>query len=455
MSSTQSHPWWVLIGVGVASFLGCIDFTIVNTALPAIKASLHASVTELQWIINLFILALCSLMVIMGRLADLYGRRRVLYIGMIIFGVASLLAGLANDIDWLLLWRFVQGVACAVLYTASGAIVTDAFPEKERGRAMGIFFGISFTGLAAGPVAGGILVASLGWRWVFFVNVPMILLSLIICFCYVRESKDIAATRKIDYIGMVLLMLGLSSLILAITQANTWGWLSWQTIGVLISSLLVLLLFYRIELAVPVPIIKFDLLFNHAFFASVIATFFVAFFYCLAFFLMPLYLGGIRHETDMTIGLMLLPTTASVALLSPMIGHAVDKIGPYKPLLVGFILFVISALLQMSLSGNSSLITVFAAFIIMGVAWGMIVGPATMLAVSALPPSSSALAMGSSWTLHNVGGALGLGIGLAIYHALASHYQSFLAGYHGAMGLLVLSSVLAFTSILWLKPLKA
>ncbi len=447
--TTQSslHPWWVLIGIGIASFLGCLDFTIVNTALPAIETSLNATVTELQWVVNLFILALSSFMVIMGRLADLYGRRRILYIGMLSFGFASLLAGLASDIHWLLLWRFIQGIACAVLYTASGAIVTDAFPPETRGKAMGIFFGISFTGLAAGPVIGGLLVALLDWRWVFFVNVPLIIVSFIICLRYVRESKDLAATHKIDYIGMLLLMLGLSALVYAITQANIWGWGSALTLGFLASSLVLLSLFYYVESIVSAPIIKFQLLFNRSFFASIIGTFFVAFFYCLAFFLMPLYLGSIRHESDFTIGLMLLPTTIAVAVISPIIGHVVDKIGAYKPMLIGFLLFMISAILQSHLSASSTLIHVFAAFITMGIAWGMIIGPATTLAVSALPPSASALAMGTSWTLHNIGGVFGLGLGLAIYHARSGPQQAFLAGYHGAMLLLVASSLLAFVLI--------
>lgn len=445
------HPWWVLIGIGIASFLGCLDFTIVNTALPAIETSLHATVTELQWVVNLFILALSSFMVIMGRLADLYGRRRILYIGMITFGLASLLAGLASDMSWLLLWRFIQGVACAILYTASGAIVTDAFPTETRGKAMGIFFGISFTGLAAGPVVGGLLVGLLSWRWVFIVNVPLIIISFLICLRYVRESKDLAATRKIDYIGMVLLMLGLSSLVYAITQANVWGWLSLPTLGLLISALVLLSLFYYVESIVAVPIVKFELLFNHTFFTAIVGTFFVAFFYCLAFFLMPLYLGSIRHENDFTIGLMLLPTTAAVAIISPIIGHVVDKIGAYKPILVGFLLFALSALLQSTLSADSSLVHLFAAFITMGIAWGGIVGPATTLAVNALPPNSSALAMGTSWTLHNIGGVFGLGLGLAIYHALSGPSQVFLPGYHGAMVLLIASSLFAFALIAWLR----
>lgn len=197
----NDKKWWALVGVGIASFLGCIDFTIVNTALPAIKTSLHATVNQLQWIINIFSLALCACMVIMGRLADIYGRRKVLYIGMLVFAVSSFLAGCAINIQWLIVWRLIQGVACSILYTASGAIVSNVFPVEERGKAMGIFFGIAFSGLAAGPVLGGLIVGVFSWRWVFLVNVPVVIISLIICTLSVPESKSPLANRKIDYLG--------------------------------------------------------------------------------------------------------------------------------------------------------------------------------------------------------------------------------------------------------------
>jgi MFS family permease len=199
--SEQSRKWWVLIGVSIASFLGCIDFTIVNTALPAIQVDLHATVTQLQWVVNMFLLALCSFMVIMGRLADIYGRRRVLYLGALVFGLSSLAAGLANDIAWLIAFRFLQGISCAVLYTVTGAIVAEAFPEEQRGRAIGLLFGANGLGLAVGPVLGGVIVAAVGWRWIFLVNVPLILISLMICWVSVRESVNQEEGSKIDWGG--------------------------------------------------------------------------------------------------------------------------------------------------------------------------------------------------------------------------------------------------------------
>lgn len=419
MSNNSNSKWWVLIGVSIASFLGCIDFTIVNTALPAIQNSLHADVTKLQWIINIFILALSTFMVIMGRLADAYGRRLVLYIGMIVFGAASLGAGLANNIDLLIFFRLIQGISCAILYTATGAIVSNAFPLNERGKAIGTLFGINGIGLAVGPVIGGIMVSALNWRWVFLMNVPLIILSIIICSIYVHESRNEDQDTKIDWFGFVTLLLGLPCLIIGIIQGNSWGWTSFNTIGTFIVALIALVLFYLIENKVKSPIIEFHLFVNRMFISSIVATFALAFFYCLAFFLMPLYLNLIRGETGYMIGLMLLPTTAMVALLSPIIGRIVDIIGPKTILIYGFIFFILSAFLQSQFSIDSSVSLIIIAFICMGIGWACILGPSTVTALSAVPEHMGGVAMGTSWTLHNIGGAVGLALGMVVYRNCA------------------------------------
>ncbi len=435
---SQTKKWLVLIGVSTASFLGCIDFTIVNTALPAIQGSLHASVTELQWVMSIFSLALATCMVMMGRLADIYGRRLLLYIGMIAFGLASLGAGLSMSIDWLILFRLMQGIFCAILYTASGAIISNAFPANERGKAMGALFGINGVGLAIGPVLGGFIVSVLNWRWIFLVNVPIILMSLFICVCSVTESRNREDGTSIDWLGLMALMIGLSCLILGITQGNSWGWHSSVITSLLSTAILMLVLFYFIEQSVRAPIIQFHLFANRLFIVGAVATFTLALFYCTAFFLMPLYLHNILNETAGRVGLMLLPTTAMVALLSPIIGKITDRHGPRKPLLAGLLFFMISALLQANLTDASSLCYILSAFIFIGIGWACILGPSTVAALSSVPDRMSAVAMGSSWTIHNIGGAVGLGVGVAMYREsaqntlldeLANHH---VASYHWA-----------------------
>ena len=406
--------WWVLVSVGIASFLGCIDFTIVNTALPAIRSDLHATVSELQWLINIFLLALSALMVVMGRLADIYGRRRVLFAGAIGFGLASLGAGLATQIDMLIAFRLAQGVACAVLYTASGAIVSNAFPEAERGKAIGWLFGINGLGLALGPVTGGAIISLLDWRWIFLINVPLIAISLLICVLSVRESRAERPKSTLDWVGSGLLIAGLSAGLLASSQGYQWGWVSTRTLATFGSAIAALCLFYRVEMRVPSPIVKFELFANSDFVGAAIAQMGLAFFYVLAFFLMPLYLGEILGLQGYQVGLMLLPTTATVALMSPVAGRLTDRFGARPVLMFGFACFVASAVLQANLYANNKVLLI-AGFVSMGVGWAFVLGPATVAALSSVPESMGAVAMGSSWTLHNVGGALGLALGLLCY----------------------------------------
>ena len=235
----------ILVGVSLASFLGCIDFTIVNTALPAIQSALEMSMVQLQWIITIFLLGLCSCMVIMGRLADMYGRRLVLYIGMLGFGLSSLGVGLSLNVTSLLFFRCAQGIFTAILYTATGAIISNAFDQKDRGKAMGILFGVNGIGLAVGPVLGGIIVSALSWRWVFLINVPLIVLSFIICIPNLKESKSEEKNMAIDWWGLILIAIGLSSLVIALVNGYTWGYGSTNIILLFLLAIICFFVFLR------------------------------------------------------------------------------------------------------------------------------------------------------------------------------------------------------------------
>lgn len=420
----QQRKWWALLGVSIASFLGCVDFTIVNTALPALQADFGAAVDSLQWVINGFILALSSAMVLVGRLADLQGRRRVLSIGLVVFGLASLGAGLASDIDALVAARIAQGLACAVLYTASGAIVSATFATEEQGKAFGVLFGVNGIGLAAGPVLGGVITSAFGWQWIFLVNVPFVLLSLAIIAVAADESRAQQTDSRLDWLGAVLLLVGLPSLVLVIVQGATWGWTSLQTLRVLAIAVVALLAFVAVELRVQAPIIDLRLFANRRFAAAVTASFGLAVFYCVAFFVMPLYLALIRGESVQASGLLLLPTTLGVAFLSPLVGRLVDRKGPALLVQVGLLLFVLSAGLQAAFSEATSLVYLLAAFAVMGLGWACILGPSTVLGISSVPQQVSSVAMGSLMTLHNVGGGLGLAVGAGLYREVAAQALS-------------------------------
>ncbi|MGC5702810.1 MFS transporter [Pseudomonas sp. NFXW11] len=448
----QQRKWWALLGVSIASFLGCVDFTIVNTALPALQADLGASVDGLQWVINGFILALSSFMVLVGRLADLHGRKRVLFIGLAVFGLASLAAGLATEIDTLIAARVLQGLACAVLYTASGAIVSSTFDSHEQGRAFGVLFGVNGVGLAVGPVLGGLITSAFGWQWIFLINVPFVLLSLGICSFSVKESRGAEAGTRLDAGGALLLLIGLPSLVLVIVQGASWGWGSGLTLGLLAVALLALGAFLVLEKRVAAPIIDLGLFANRRFVAAVAASFGLALFYCVAFFVMPLYLAQIRGESLQASGLLLLPTTLGVAVLSPLVGRLVDRKGPALLVKAGLLLFVLSALLQAGFERQTSLAYLLSAFVIMGLGWASILGPSTVLGISSVPQEVGSVAMGSLMTLHNVGGGIGLAVGVGLFHhfsatPLDDAQGAFLNGYQAVMGFLALTTLLVWAAV--------
>lgn len=431
--------WRLLIGISIASFLGCIDFTIVNTTIPAIQRELAASLSRVQWVMALFVMALCAFMVSAGRLADLYGRRRVLYSGMLVFAGASLGAGLAGSIELLNVWRFVQGAACAVLYTATTSIVADAWPPQQRGRSIGILLAVNGLGLAIGPVAGGLLVGSLGWRWVFLLNVPLIALSFAFCLGTVQESRAQQGAR-LDIPGLLLLIVGVAGLLLAISQGSQWGWLNAKTLLTTALAMAALGLLLPVERRAHSPLVPLELLRSPALLRVCLLSALLAFFYCAAFFLMPFYLESTRHYGGVMLGLLLLPTTAVMAFISPWVGRWVDKSGPRPALILGFAALAASAALQSLFTAASPLPLLLSAFALMGLGWGCILGPLVMATLGSVDEAQSGGALGITWTLHNLGGAVGLALAALIYPAY---------GYRAVMLLLLTLSLFGCLLAAW------
>ncbi len=494
MSDKENSKWLGLIGISIAGFLGCLDLTIVNTALPSIQSNLKISVTQLQWVMTSLLLALTAFMVISGKLSDLYGRKLGLFLGMILFAISSLGVALTPGINFLIFFRFLQGISIAFLYTAPVALIPSLFPEHQRGRATGLLIGANGLGLALGPVIGGLIVSTLGWRWIFFINPPIILISFLFCWKNVAESKSQTENRKIDWWGFILLLISIPSLILALVQGEAWGWLSIPIVMLFLIAIVGLVLFYYVEKKITSPIIEFHLLANRIFLIGLTANFALALFYAIDFFLIPLYLHYIHGQAGYQIGLSLLPATFMVSALSSVTGKIVDKKGPKGVLCFGLIMFAISALLQLQFGVHSSMYLVLFSYLIFGVGWACILSPSIVAALSSVPKESTGVGMGTIGTLHNLGGAIGLALGTLIYNVISKktlssllsqhqittgdwvnqaiantdsavqiiqaktglglgevteffhHY--FLKGYQGAVGLLVISSLLALLAVM-------
>lgn len=432
-----------LMGLCLASLIGALDFTIINTALPSIQYHLNANIIELQWIINIFILALAAFMVISGKIADIYGRKRTLIIGLIIFSLSSLLAGFSYHIYMLIFFRFIQGISCTILYTATVAIVADIFPAHKKGQAMGILFTANALGLAIGPVLGGIIVYTLGWRWIFFLVIPVTVSSITICYFFIEESY-VAQKNKLDLFGAIMIILAMSLLVLGLSQTSIWGWTSIITIGLFLTALLIGFFFYKFEKNNDNAVIDFNLFTNPQFIISAISNMSLAFFYCVTFFLLPLYLNIIKGYNDYFIGIILLPITATMTIISPIVGRYCDNYPRIYPILLGFILFAISAVMQCDFTQGSSITHIALPLILIGIGWACIPGPATLIAISSVPADMSGTALGATWTIHNLGGILGLGIMTTLVQTSTVGKEYLIASYKNSMILLAAVSIMTF-----------
>ncbi len=370
MTSEKNRKWWALSGLSMACLIGYLDFAIVNTALPEIQKELGVSFVVLQWVMNVFVLALSIFMVNMGRFGDTFGRRPMLYIGLVLFGIASLFSGLASNGLVLITFRALQGLGLAMIIPSSLALISDTFPESERGRAIGIWTSITGLGVALGPVLGGIITSALSWRWIFFVNIPILTVAAAICLISVKESVRGAGEKTIDWYGFFLMMIGIGTLVSAIIQGPEWGWDSAMTILFFLISVISLVLLYIVESRVKSPIIDFKLFMSRGFLSGAFANFTLVAFAYSAFFLMPLYLGNILRKEAFEIGLLLLPITVLVIMVAPLAGKVVDSRGAKLPILAGLSALALKALIQSTYKPDSSLIYIVFGFLFMGLGWG-------------------------------------------------------------------------------------
>lgn len=414
MFKSFNANFWVLLGISLASFLGLLDLTIVNTALPAIQQEFHSSVLQLQWVMNSVLLALTTAMAILAKLADSHGRRRFLYLGLFLFGLSSVGIALSPQLEVLIGFRFLQGIAIALLYMTPLAIVPNVFPVGDQGKAMGFLVGISSFGLALGPAIGGILVSTVGWRWIFWINPPLALLCWLCCLKTLQESKS-AQKEPMDWKGFGLLLLSVPALILAIVESQRLGLLSWPVLSLWLVAIIGLLCLYRVEKRQAFPMIQFSLLKHPLFVIGLMANISLAAFYAVDFFIIPLYLHFMKDFSGSEIGLTLLPATLLVAILSPIIGRITDKRGPKGSLLFGLLLLLGSAILQAQFNTHTSLALLFTAYGLFGIGWACILSPALAAAMASVPPERSGVAAGMMGTSHNLGGAIGLALGTLVF----------------------------------------
>jgi EmrB/QacA subfamily drug resistance transporter len=425
MNSTKR---WTLLTVCLATFMLLLDITVVNVALPDIQRELKASFTDLQWVVDAYSLMLASVLLTAGSLADLFGRKRVFIIGLVLFTVASLLCGLAGSPTPLNLARGFQGVGGAVMFACAPALLAQEFEGRERGTAFGIWGATIGAAVAVGPLVGGALTESLGWEWIFFVNVPIGALTAITASLRLHEYRPESKTR-VDWAGVVTFSGALFCLVFALIRGNDEGWGSTTIVGLLVAALALMVGFIVAERHGRDPMLDLSLFRKPAFTGAQIVAFAISASMFSMFLYLTLYMQNVLDYSPLEAGLRFLPVSVVSFFAAPVAGRLTSRV-PIRLLLFGGLCAIGGGLLLMGgLSPSSKWTALLAGFLIAGTGVGFVNAPLSFTAVSVVEQRLSGTAAGINNTFRQVGIATGIaGLGAIFQTRVTDGLHSALAG---------------------------
>jgi EmrB/QacA subfamily drug resistance transporter len=427
----ENRKWWTLGAMCFALFMIMLDNTVVNVALPSIQQDLGASISGLEWTINGYTLSFAVLLATGGRLGDIFGRRRMFLVGVVIFALSSATAGFAPNETALVLSRVVQGVGAALMMPGTLSIITDAFPAHERGKAMGTWAGVSALALAVGPVLGGFLTEHVSWRAIFYINIPVAIGAVAATLFAVRESRDTSVGRDVDYAGVAVLTVGLTALVLALVEGNAWGWGSTEIVALLALAAVALPAFVFVENRVKAPMVQFDLLSDRNFLAAVCVALIITFAMMGVFFFLALYMQDILGYSPLEAGIRFLPSTLMIVGVAPVAGRLSDRFGP-RWLIAGGLVLVAGSLFTFSrIAVDSGYLDLLPGFMLLGIGVAMTMSPMTSAAMNAVPVQKAGIASGVLSMFRMVGGSLGIAVTGAIFQGLVSSKLDTLLGGSG------------------------
>jgi len=406
------NPWLVLVLVCLAQFMVILDATIVNVALPSIQTDLGMSDSGLQWVVNAYALLFGGFLLLGGRAGDLIGRKRVFLAGVVLFTVASLLCGLAQDETSLIVARGIQGLGAALVSPAALSIVTTTFAEgAERTKALGVWAAIAVGGGAVGLLLGGILVDTLSWPWIFFVNVPVGVAAFVLSLRSVPESKDVRSHKSYDIVGAIAVTGGLVALVYGIVRSAEAGWDSAEVLGFLALAVVLLVAFVVIEKRSSEPLVRLSIFSVRTIRAANVAMFIVAAGLFAMFFFNTLYVQRVLGYTPLESGLAFLPFTLGIIIGAGLSQPLVPKLGAREVPLIGVVLGAVGLLSFLRLTPESSyLADLLPGIMLTSIGMGLVFVPITLIATTGVPVDDAGLASGLFNTSQQIGGALGLAV---------------------------------------------
>jgi EmrB/QacA subfamily drug resistance transporter len=446
----ENKKWWTLAAVAFGLFMIMLDNTIVNVALPSIERSLHMSISSLEWIVTAYALTFAALLITGGKLGDLYGRRKMFIAGLVVFTLASLACGLAPSAGFLIGARAVQGVGAALMNPATLSIITATFPPKERGQAIGIWAGVSALALAIGPLVGGLIVDNINWHWIFYVNIPVGVVGIIVSRLVITESRDTSHEQSIDLPGLVTSSGALLALSYALIEGNRHGWGSPEIIGLFAAAAVLLAVFIRLELRQRLPMLDLGLFKIGAFAGANIVAMLVSLGMFGVFFFISLYVQNVLGYSPTKAGAIFLPMTILIILIAPVAGKLSDRVGSRWLMGAGMSILGVSHLLYQRIGLHTGFWSLLPQLVLGGIGMALTMSPMTSAAMASVPVDKAGVGSGVLNSFRQVGGSLGIALMGAILlnyqHPTASKLvaaQQFVNGLHAA---LLVSAFIAFAA---------
>ena len=423
----MDRKWRVLAVVCVAVFMLLLDITVVNVALPEIDKELNTSFTDLQWVVDAYALTLAATMLNAGSLGDMLGRKKVFLAGIALFTIASALCGAAQSPTWLIVARGVQGIGGAAMFAGSLAIISQEFHGRERGTAFGIWGATVGMAVAIGPLVGGVLTTYVGWRWIFFINIPIGIACVAVGLRQLHETRD-EEHGGFDVWGLVTLTAGLFALVLGLLRGTDWGWSSGRIVGLFAAAVVLLGSFAFVELRQESPMFDFRLFKVPTFTGAQITAFTIASAMFAQFLFIPLYIENVLGYSAVATGVRFLPLSLVSFVVAPIAGRLSTRV-PVRLLLGGGLAITgVALLLMWGVKLGSDWTTLLPGFLVAGVGIGLVNAPLASTSVSVVEPRRAGMASGINNTFRQVGIATGIA-------ALGAIFQSQIASHLAAAGL--------------------
>ena len=442
--SEARRKWWTLAAVSFGLFMIMLDNTVVNVALPSIQAELGIGLSELEWIVAGYALTFAALMLTGGKLADLYGRRRVFVLGLVVFTLASLACGLAGSGAQLIGARIVQGVGAALMNPATLSIISATFPPRQRGMAIGIWAGVSALALAIGPLVGGLLTQHIHWSWIFFVNIPVGIVAVVASLLLIDESRDTSHEQRLDLPGLLTSGGGLFALTYALIEANTYGWTSGRILASFAVAVVLLASFLALERRQRLPMLDLSLFRSRTFAGANLVILLVALSMFGVFFFVSLYMQNVLGYSAVQAGAAFLPMTVLIILIAPLAGRATDRVGSRALMTAGMTLVAAQLLWFSRAEVDSSFWSLLPGLVIGGIGMAMTFTPATAAAMRSVPVDKAGVGSAVLNSFRQVGGSIGIAVmGAIMAHAAAGRRtpQAFMDGFSRS---LVVAAAVAF-----------